>query len=227
MRRFLGIALAGLLLLAVAAGFTALALRPPEGVDARRARIAELAQAGVAKGDWPGLMWAEVAPGRIVALGAAGFADIAGARDMTPDTIMPIGSISKVIVGLAGAQAIHAGALDPDAPLTGFLSLDVAWPDDLARSFTHLATHSAGVLDSDAGYEAVGYHFGSSTHPMALEDFLAAYLTEGGALYDAGENFAAWPPGHRYAYSNIGAGLAARAIADATGEGFAAYSARV
>jgi len=110
MRRFPGIALAGFLLLAVAAGFTALALRPLEGVEARRARIADLAQAGGAKGDWPGLMWAEVAPGRIVALGAAGFADIAGARPMSTDTIMPIGSISKVIAGLAGAQAVHAGA---------------------------------------------------------------------------------------------------------------------
>ena len=224
MKRFLGIGLAGLLLLAVAAGFTALALRPPDGVEARRARIVELVEAGVAKGDWPGAMWAEVAPGRIVSLNAAGFADIGAARAMTPDTIMPIGSISKVIVGLAAAEAIASGALDPDAPLSDYLSLYVAWPDGASRSFGQLATHTSGLLDTDGGYDEAGYHFGSTTHPVPLADFLADYLSQDGALYDPEGNFSSWAPGSVYAYSNVGAGLAAQAIADATGQDFAAYS---
>ena len=131
------------------------------------------------------------------------------------------------MVGLAGAQAIHDGALDPAAPLSDYLSLDVAWPDGVARSFTHLATHTSGILDTDAGYEEVGYHFGATTHPMSLEGFLSAYLTEGGGLYDADANFGEGPPGSRYDYSNIATGLAGQAIGDAVGEDFAAYSARV
>jgi CubicO group peptidase (beta-lactamase class C family) len=227
MQRFLGLVLAGLLLLIVAAGFAALALRPPADVPARWAGIQRLAETGVAKGDWPGIMWAQVVPGRIIRTGAVGVADTASGWPMTPDTTMPIGSISKVVVGLAAAAAIEAGALDPDAPLSDYLSLDVAWPDGEPRSFAQLATHTSGIVDTDAGYEAAGYHFGATTHPVPLADFLTDYLTANGALYDAAANFAAFPPGSQYAYSNVGAGLAALAIEEATGREFAGYSADV
>ncbi|MCB1348193.1 MAG: beta-lactamase family protein [Maritimibacter sp.] len=227
MKRALGISLAVLLPLVVVSGFLALTLRPPADDEARRARILSLAEAGVENGDWPGIAWAEVAPGRIVSLGAAGFADIASGRTMTPDTTMPIGSISKVMVGLAAAEAIRSGALDANAPLADYLHVRVDAPDGLPRTFGQLATHTAGIRDSEAGYDAAVYHYGSTTHPVPLAAFLASYLSVGGRLYDAQANFAPWPPGSRYEYSNVGAGLAAQAIADSTGEDFAAYSRRV
>ena len=218
--RFLQLLLGAALFLSVAAY---LALRAPTDHDARIALVQDLAERGVSRGYWPGLMWAEVAPGRIVTSGAVGFADIAAGRPMTTETTMPIGSISKVIVGLSAAQAIRDGALDPHAPLTSYLTVPVDAPDGQSRTFAHLATHTAGIIDTDAGYEEQGYHFGSTAHPILLKEFLAGYLGREGELYSAA-NFGPWAPGSRYEYSNVGAALAAQAVEDATGTAFADYS---
>lgn len=101
------------------------------------------------------------------------------------------------------------------------------FPDGQDRTFVHLATHTSGIRDTDAGYEEAGYHFGATSHPVPLADFLVSYLTEGGALHDPQANFGTWAPGSRYEYSNIGAGLAGLAIQGAVGVDFATYSAGV
>lgn len=198
------------------------ALLPPSMPEARIAYIERLIDRGTQRGYWPGVAWGLIENGQITTLRAGGWADIEARRPMTPDTVMPIGSVSKVLVGLAAAQAVEEGRLDPDAPLADYLSVPVAWPDDTPRTLSHLLTHTSGLLDTDAGYEDVGYHYGDTRHPVALRDFLSRYLTLGGDLYDTTENFAA--PG-AYAYSNVGAGLAAQAIQDALGRDFADISA--
>lgn len=224
--KLLKMALIALVALALA-GIAAFALlRPPAKFDARVAFVTDLIDKGARAGTWPGVMWAVIQDGEIAASGAGGFADLEAQRPMTPDTTMPIASISKVIVGLAGAQAIEDGALDPDRPITDYLSFSPAFPDGAPRSFAHLATHTSGLRDSDAGYDGAAYHIGATRHPVPLKGFLQSYLTEGGALYDAEANFTGQAPGTQYEYSNIGAGLAAQVIADATGEDFGAYSTR-
>lgn len=200
------------------------ALRAPLDHDKRIARITRLAEQGVARGYWPGLMWAEVAPGQIVSVGAAGFANVEGQQSMTVTTSMPIGSISKVVVGVSAAQAIHDGFLNAAQPLTDFLTVPLDVPDGFSRTFENLATHTSGILDADIAYEKNGYHFGATRHPVQLPDFLSSYLWKDGTLYDAEANFGGWAPGTRYEYSNIGAGLAGQAISDATGQSFVDYS---
>ncbi len=199
-------------------------LRPPTDHTKRIARVDKLAEQGVARGYWPGIMWAEVAPGRIVSVGVAGFADIEAQQKMTEKTTMPIGSVSKIVIGLSAAQAIHDGMLDEAAPLSSFLTVPLDAPDGAPRTFEHLATHSSGILDTDIAYEENGYHFGSTKHPVDLRDFLSSFLSKDGALFDAGANFGEWAPGTHYAYSNIAAGLAGHAIGDATGQSFVDYS---
>ncbi len=201
----------------------AIYLRMPAGYDERLAAVAAQAERGAARGHYPGVMWAVVTDGDVLASGAAGFADLASQTPMTPDTIMPIGSITKVFAGLSGALAADEGLLDLDAPITDVLSIPFDPPDAAARSFAHLATHTAGIVDTDAGYEEVGYHYGDAAHPVALDAFLTRYLSADGDLY-AAENFGDWAPGARYEYSNIGAGLAGQVIADATGQDYAAYT---
>lgn len=224
MRRILFILLLVMLGLGLAGGIGAWAyFHGPADYDRRLAKIERLAERGAAKGRWAGVMWAVVAPGAVLDTGAAGFADLAQGRAMRADTIMPIGSISKVLVGYAGALAAGEGALDLDAPIREVLSIAFDPSDGSARSFADLATHAAGIEDTDAGYEEVGYHYGDVVHPVPLAQFLARYLGQDGDLY-ASENFAPHAPGTAYAYSNIGAGLAAQVIADATGVPFADYS---
>lgn len=199
-------------------------LRSPSDHGKRIARVERLAEQGVARGYWPGFMWAEVAPGHIVSVGAAGFADVEGQEPMMATTTMPIGSITKVIVGLSAAQAIHDGLLDVTVPLSTFLTIPLDAPDGLPRTFENLATHTSGILDAEVTYEGNGYHFGAAKHPVTLSDFLISYLSKDGPLYDADANFGSWAPGTRYAYSNIAAGLAGQAISDATKRSFANYS---
>lgn len=201
-----------------------LLLWPPGDRDKRLALIDRLATQGVEIGAWPALMWAEVAPGQVIASGAAGYVDIATQTQMDTNVTMPIGSISKVLIGLAAAQASHDGLLNLDAPLSSYVTLPVVFPDGAQRTFTQLATHTSGIVDSDAGYGDAAYYWEGTKHPTALIDFLASYLMEGGILYDADEQFGDWAPGTRYDYSNIGAGLAAQAVTDATGVPFETYS---
>lgn len=145
---------------------------------------------------------------------------------MTPDSIMPIASISKVLIGISAAQAMEDGVLDIEQDLTEYLSIPFEPADGLPRTFRQLATHTAGIEDSDAGYEEVGYHFGSTRHPVDLSTFLTRYFSADGDLY-AQENFAADFDGQTYSYSNVASGLAGQALTDATGEDFASYSTRV
>lgn len=198
-------------------------LRMPEDYDKRLDAIASQAERGAARGHYPGVMWAVVTEGEVLASGAAGFADLASQTPMTPDTIMPIGSISKVFAGLAGAFAAEEGALDLNAPIADILSIPFDPPDGAPRSFAQLATHTAGIVDTDAGYEEVGYYYGDTKHPVSLASFLTRYLGAGEDLYSP-ENFGDWAPGEVYAYSNVGAGLAGLVIAYATGQAYDAYT---
>jgi len=224
MKRFLkwvvSLCVAALVVVGVVVG---LFLYMPSDYERRLSAIEALAQRGVEQGHWPGVMWAILMPGDILETGAAGHSDLSNETAMTPETVMPIGSITKVLVGLSAAIAARDGDLDLDAPVSDYLTIPFDPPDGKPRTFGELATHTSGIFDTDEGYEAVGYHYGNVQHPIALPDFLARYLGEAGDLYSL-DNFADWGPGERYAYSNVGAGLAGQVIADAVGQSFERYS---
>lgn len=217
------VGLATLVATEAAGGAVVSFLHMPSGFERRLAAIEAQAERMVSRGHVPGVMWAVVAPGEILATGSAGFADIDGDQQMTPGTIMPIGSISKVLVGLSAAIAVQEGQLDLEAPLDSYLTVPFDPPGGEQINFGHLATHTSGIVDSDAGYEAIGYHYGDTRHPISLPEFLSRYLSVTGDLYSDG-NFGEWVPGTRYAYTNVGAGLAGQAVVDATGIPFDAFS---
>ncbi len=204
----------------VVAALTAFAfLYVPGGYDARLASVERQAQRGVDRGQWSGVMWAVVEPGAVLETGAAGFADIDAGLEMTPETIMPIGSISKVVTGLVAAQAVLDGAVDENAPITDYLSIPFDPPDGVDRTLVQLATHTAALTDLDPVYEGHAYHMDGVVHPDSLGRFLTRALSQRGDLYDA-DTFIPTEPGSYYSYSNIGAGLAAQVVQDATGEDF-------
>lgn len=188
--------------------------------------VRQLAEEGVEKGYWPGIAWAQVTPGAITFIETAGFADIESRRAFTADTTMSVASISKVVLGLTAAHAIDAGHLNLDDPLQNTVTTRLDFPDGLPRTFRHLTTHTSGIEDNEALYADSEYALGEHVHPKSMETLLASFLTAGGSLYDPDNNFASTAPGTTYRYSNLGATLAAQAIADATGEPFAEYSHR-
>ncbi|MEO1796548.1 MAG: serine hydrolase domain-containing protein [Pseudomonadota bacterium] len=186
----------------------------PRSEEAALERVARLAENAVRDGHFPSLSVAWVAPGEVIWAESCGLADAADGRAMTPSTPMPIGSISKVLIGQAAAQEAVAGRFDLDAPLGTYWA--DAPPTVAQMTFRALATHTSGLRDTEAGYEEAAYHFGALTHPVALEDFLTAYLTPGGALYSGD----VLPEPGAHGYSNVGAALAAHALSQATGTPF-------
>ncbi|MEM6727466.1 MAG: serine hydrolase domain-containing protein [Pseudomonadota bacterium] len=212
-RARLGLRIGALLLVAAISVYL---LEAPRSEAAALDRVERLAGNTVRDGHWPSLSVAYVAPGEVLWTQSFGLADIDAERPMTPDTVMPIGSISKVIIGLTAAVEAAAGRFDVDA------SLEAYWPDvpgpAASLTFRQLATHTSGLRDTDTVYEEAGYAWGTLTHPVPLKAFLISALTPGGALYSEATFGAA--PGETRQYSNIGAGLAAQALAEATGVPF-------
>jgi len=196
-----------LILLACAAilGWWAYTLQPKtEG--AGLARLERIADRSAAAGRLPGIAMALVEPGEVLWTHGAGWADIDGRRPMTPDTIMPIGSISKVFIGATAAELMARGAFYPRA------TLGDGWPDapaeQTALTFENLATHTGAIVDTDDIYEAKGYDYSTDRHPVPLGEFVTGYLTPGSEFH-VPENVAARAPGELYEYSNVGAALAA------------------
>ncbi len=119
-----------------------------------------------------------------------------------PDTLYPIGSLSKPLAGTALMRLIEAGALDLEAPVRRYLP-ELRLADEAAAAavtLRHLVTHTAG-------WPA---HFGGLDDPgdEALARYVASLVTMQPVL----------PPGLHFSYGNVGLAVLARIIERATGQ---------
>ena len=159
---------------------------------------------------------------------AFGYADVAQRRPYTVDTWQPVGSVSKTVIGMTLAQAAERGVVDLDAPVARYLGWPLRHPAFPAVPVTlrQLATHTSGIVDSEAGYQEAAYERGRTDPQRArqsLAGYLAAYLRPGGRLYQPA-HFGPAAPGERFQYSNVGSALAAHALARAAGQPFEVLS---
>lgn len=174
-----------------------------------------------------------------------GTADAAHGIAYTARTVQPIASISKTFVGLAVMKAQELGLMELDDPINAHLPFSVVDPHfpDTPITVRHLVTHTSGILDTDdylqrawvlcdtndlAAHLALDItpcRFNPPTANRSMEDFLRNYLAPDGAWYDAAA-FADTRPGARFAYSNIGATLAALVVETASGMPFEAFTQR-
>jgi CubicO group peptidase (beta-lactamase class C family) len=162
---------------------------------------------------------------QVVWMKGYGFADEAGRRPFTPDTVMNIGSISKTVTGVALMRAVQEGRLSLDADINTYLPFKVRNPKHPQARITlrQLATHTSGITDRTTVYRA-SYRYGDAA-PEPLGAFLENYFVPGGAHY-AAENFLDAKPGTHREYSNIGAGLAGYIVEQATGATLGDYARR-
>lgn len=127
-------------------------------------------------------------------------------------TIQPVGSVSKVIIGLAVMKACEMGLVSLDADINEYLPFKVFNPN-LKNSQTitlrHLATHTSGVKDNEKFYMQA-YTKGVKSR-ISLEEFLISYFDQKGVRFSA-KNFGNYAAGEEYNYSNIGAALAAYVV---------------
>ena len=128
------------------------------------ATLDTLLSAAVEKGDFPGV--AAVAANRdgVVYRNAFGVASSDPLRDMAPDTVAWIASMTKTIVALGALQLVERGQLDLDAPMSDVLPqlaeqqvLDGF--DDRGQPVTHTATIPVTLRHLLSHTAGNGYHF--------------------------------------------------------------------
>src|SRR5262245_50736575 len=159
----------------------------------------------------PGLALALVDGDRVVWQQGFGYRDSDGGTPVTVDTIFSVQSISKVFTATAVMQAVQAGRLDLDVPVTTYLpgfTVHSAFESHPERKITlrMLLSHTAGFT-----HEAP---LGNNYDPEP-GDFDAHVRT-------ISETWLRFPVGTGYAYSNLGIDLAGYILEQVSYEPFPA-----
>jgi CubicO group peptidase (beta-lactamase class C family) len=137
-----------------------------------------------------------------------GFADIAARRPMTADdTLVHVGSISKLFTGIAVMQLVERGVLDLGRDVNEYLDFRIATPPGgVPVTLRLLLTHRAGFEEHGKDL------FSRGPAPVPL-----------GTWLERSQPRRLFPGGDVSAYSNYGAALAGYVVERASGVPFAVY----
>jgi CubicO group peptidase (beta-lactamase class C family)/D-alanyl-D-alanine dipeptidase len=175
---------------------------PPAVVAALEGFIAhEMADKGL-----PGVAVALVQGREILWARGFGEADPATKRPMTPDTLLRVGSVSKLFTDVAVMQLVERGELDLDAPVTRYLpDFTPGNPFGTPVTLRMLMAHRSGLVREPP----TGSYFDPA--PGTLADLVRGLNTT--ALV--------YQPGTRTKYSNAGIAVVGRVLEKTQGEPFA------
>jgi len=176
--------------------------------------------------------------GEVVYTKGFGHSNIENQKPYTKITIQPIGSISKLFIGLALVKAIQQGYFDLETKIDDILPFKIINPYKPLNKITifHLVTHTSGIRDSDFFWSncyfikdasnldrgtkhIISQHEAKDGDVLSLEELIKSYFVKGGKCYNRA-NFIETEVGERYEYSNIGSSLAAYLIEVKTGKSF-------
>lgn len=127
------------------------------------------------------------------------------------DTLFEIGSISKVFTALLLADLVQQGELNLDDSLQDYLPAGIQAPDYEGQDITlkHLATHTSGLPLMPLNFS-----------PKDLDNPYVDYSVDD--LYEFLNSFELnRPPGQRFEYSNLGAGVLGQALVFRSGQDYA------
>jgi CubicO group peptidase (beta-lactamase class C family) len=169
------------------------------------ARIDEILQAAVAAGAVPGVVAMAGGPDGVLYEGAAGKRSAAADDPITPDTMMRIASMTKMVTTAAALQLIERGSLSLDAPVKEyrpeFADLPVLAGFDgdtpqlrapsVQATVRHLITHTSGLgywfWDADIDhYEQVTGT--PNLMPGTIDMFKAPMVFDPGTRFEYGIN---------------------------------------
>ncbi len=157
----------------------------------------------------PGFAVAVVRDGRIVERFAAGDADVATSRPVTPQTLFHIGSITKMFTATAVMQLVQAGKIDLYAPVTEYLPQYAAWR---GVTIAELLMHRSGIPNYLDAALANGRTV-LPTSPEAILGLMAAQPLD-------------FVPGSRFEYSNTNYVALGLIVERVTNESLATYERR-
>ncbi|WP_080238060.1 serine hydrolase domain-containing protein [Spirosoma rigui] len=192
---------------------------------------------------FPGFSVAIVRPDTVLYQQGFGLANLQTRTPYTPHTVQSVGSISKTLIGVSLMQGVERGLFTLDTPINALLPFRVVnpyFPTDTIR-IRHLATHTSGLVDYEPVYaqtyvfngnpgtvpasQLKGYDLSGKNAAETLRSFLFSCFNEKGSRYTK-RNFARTKAGQTYAYSNLGAALAALVIETKIGISYADYTRR-
>jgi CubicO group peptidase (beta-lactamase class C family) len=177
-------------------------------------RVQAIAEGEVARGPAPGVAVAVFDGDRVLAALGAGLADREAGTAVTPETVFPAASVSKLLTAVLVLRQVERGAFALDAPVKSYLEprfrVRDAGGEQTLTTVRQLLTHTGGL--------PVAFQRASSwpdPGPAALEGYLGSGLV------------ATHPPGTKIVYSNEGFALLGWLAAHAEGEAFDAHAQRV
>lgn len=173
-------------------------------------------------GRMPGGSFTVVKDGQWVYHRSLGKASIAENKNVTPQTVFMMASVSKTMIATAAMQLWERGRLNLDVDINRYLSFPVRNPAHPADSISTrmLLTHTSSIED-DVNTLSSLYVYGDS--PIPLDSFLKNYLVPGGLYFNATNNFSTALPGGAHSYSNVASTLAAYVVEAITGDAFHHY----
>jgi CubicO group peptidase (beta-lactamase class C family) len=142
-------------------------------------------------------------------VGGLGKSDVAGSREVTPETLFRIGSTSKAFASLSILTLANQGKLSLDDPvhkLAPEVWFENRWESTDPVRVVHLLEHTTGWDDMHLR------EYAKDTPPtMGLREALD---------YDHHSRISRWRPGTRFAYCNSGPAVAAYIVEKLTGQRF-------
>jgi N-acyl-D-amino-acid deacylase len=184
--------------------------------DPRLTPLDELMRKFVRDNELPGAALAVSRAGRLIYSRGFGYANVDAGKEMEPDAIFRIASLSKPITSATVLLLVQQGELDLDDPvllhldpalMQGQLPRDVRWADLTIRQ---LLQHRGG-FDRELSGDPMFTSVRPSWEANEAQRRVILHMFERKLDHD---------PGTHYAYSNFGYCLLGRVIERSTGEGY-------
>jgi CubicO group peptidase (beta-lactamase class C family) len=172
--------------------------------------------------EMPGLACVAVKEDSIVHFEYRGYANLKDKVEISSQTRMLVGSVSKTITLTAIMQLYDKSLIDLDADINSYLPFEVRNPryEDVPITVRMLLTHSSSISES---YISSSLWFqGFVDFPETQMSFQQNYLTTDGKYYSK-DNYSNKKPGTTFLYSNVSISLLACLVEYITGEDFNDY----
>jgi CubicO group peptidase (beta-lactamase class C family) len=140
-----------------------------------------------------------------------GYADKESQTNVTPLTLFRVGSVSKLMTGIAIMTLVEQGKIDLDAPVENYIpgfSYKTHYPDAKLITVRNLMTHQSGIV-GDIFKGRV------SAEEQKYENSEVVNLIN--------DEYVAYPTGYISSYSNIAVSLLGIIIEEVSGVGFEEY----
>jgi len=165
-----------------------------------------------------------VRDGQTLWSGSFGFANIEDNIRASDTTLFIIGSVSKVVTGIALLQLWENGDLDLDDDINDYLTaFEVRNPNypSTPITFRQILSHTSSIKYN---WTVTGSLMTwDEDCPIALEDWAYEYFAVGGMYYDPVANFDTQPPGSIFEYSNEAMALVGYLVQVISGTEFSQY----